>query len=348
MKILVVHPGVDFSVADVHRGLLKGLRTTGHEVAEFNLSDRLEFYSRAHVEQDDGSFRRHFSDEAAAEMAARGMEVVLYEYWPDVVIIVSGFFMPPALWGVLARRPHHVVYFCTESPYEDDRQGRPARYADTVVLNDPTNLDAFRSNINERTFYLPHSYDPDIHHPGVSMTAPCDFSFVGTGFPSRIDWLEQVDWTGIDAQLAGNWTAVEDDSPLIPLLTHDRGICIDNVYTADLYRASKVSLNLYRKEHSDGAHAEGWAMGPREVELAACETFFFRERRAEGDALFPMLPIVADPYTFGTQLRWWLTHDDERRTAAQAARLAVADRTFTNTALRLLDLVETAGVKTAA
>jgi spore maturation protein CgeB len=297
---------------------------------------------------DDGEFVRTFSEAAAIEMAAKGIEAALYEWWPDVVVLVSGFFIPPALWGILARRPHHVVYWCTESPYEDDRQARGARYADTVVLNDPTNLDLYRKDVNERTIYLPHSYNPDIHHPATTSEDGPDFAFVGTGFPSRIEWLEQVDWTGINAVLAGQWKDVADDSPLIPLLLHDRGYCIDNVDTAALYRSAKVSLNLYRKEHSEGAHADGWAMGPREVELAACGTFFFRDPRDEGDELFPSLPLVSSPQQFSKDLRWWLTHDRDRVEAADAAREAIVDRTFHNSARRLLKFVEAAGPKIAA
>lgn len=349
-KVLVVHPGAHFSVADVHRGIVRGLQENGCDVAEYNLDARLEFWARAHVRGDDDNYVKACADENVAfTLATEGIEVTCYEWWPDIVILVSGFFIPPKLWGVLARRPHHVVYWCTESPYEDDRQARGARYADTVILNDPTNIDWYRAEINERTFYLPHSYDPAVHHTGpVDPDLACDFSFVGTGFPSRVEWLEKVDWTGINAKLAGNWQSVTDDSPLLPLLMHPRGECIDNADTARLYRASKTSLNLYRKEHSEGAHADGWAMGPREVELAACGTFFFRESRGEGDELFPMLPIVSSPEAFSDELRWWLSHDKQRENAAAAARAAIADRTFKTTAARLLTHVEQAGRKIAA
>lgn len=340
-KVLVVHPGPAFSVADVHHGLVKGLRANGCEVGTFNLDDRLEFYARAHVKRDDGSYTKAFTGPAANEMAVAGIEQVCYEWWPDIVILVSGFFIPPRLWAILNERPHHVVYWCTESPYEDDRQARGARYADTVILNDPTNLDRYRTDVNGRTFYLPHSYDPDIHHPGPpSPDLACDFAFVGTGFPSRVEWLEQVDWTGIDANLAGHWKIVNYDSPLDPLLMHPRDECIPNVEAARLYRSAKASLNLYRREHTEESHADGWAIGPREVELAACGTFFFRDPRPEGDELFPMLPTVTDPDQFSKELRWWLDHPDERQAAADKARAVVADRTFEATTGRLLELVE--------
>lgn len=340
MKVLVVEPGPHFSVADVSNGLIKGLKANGVEVGVLGLAERLNFYSEAHIERD-GEYVKAFAPDAAIEMAAKGLEVMLYEWWPDVVVVVSGFFIPPSVWAVLARRPHHVVLWCTESPYEDDRQMRPARYADTVVLNDPLNIDEYRTHVNERTFYFPHSYDPDRHKPGRRRAEDAsDFAFVGTGFPSRIEFFEQVDWSGINAKFGGNWQLVAGGSPLEPLLLHGRSECLDNADAARLYRSASVTANLYRKETSEGGQADGWAMGPREVELAACGSFFLREPRAEGDELFPMLPTFSSPAEFESLLRWWLKHPKQRKAAATAAREAIADRTFTNAAARLLRLVE--------
>lgn len=321
----------------------------GCEVGVVNLDARLEFYARAHVLLDDGTYVKAFNEEAGFEMAAKGVEVMCYEWWPDVVIVVSGFFVPPKVWAVLSKRPHHLVYWCTESPYEDDRQSNAARYVNTVVLNDPTNLEAFRAEINPNTHYFPHSYDPDVHYPGPGKhDMLSDFAFVGTGFPSRIEWLEQVDWSGVNAKIAGSWKTLSADSPLFPMLIHEPDQCMDNATTADFYRSTQMSLNLYRKEHSEHAHADGWAMGPREVELAACGTFFFREPRPEGDELFPHLPVVSDPAEFGDQMRWWLKHESKRHAATAAARAAIADRTFTNTAARLLRVIEKSGRNIAA
>lgn len=337
MKVLVVHPGPAFSVADVHNGLLRGLRANGVDAREYSMHDRLAFYAEAQIERD-GEYRHAFSPDAAIDMAAKGIEATLYEWWPDVVIVVSGFFVPPFIWAVLARRPHHVVLWCTESPYEDDRQLRPAEFADTVVINDPLNLATYRQ-VNERTFYFPHSYEPAIHYP--STTAPTrDFVFVGTGFPSRVEFFEQVNWGDITPTLAGNWQAVPDGSPLEPYLADAKGECIDNVDAADLYRTAAMSANLYRREATEASTADGIAMGPREVELAACGTFFLRDPRPEGDDLFPMLPTFTGPAEFSDLLAWWHRHPDERKTAADAARAAVAGHTFQATTARLLRLID--------
>lgn len=340
MKVLVVHPGPHFSVADVYDGLVKGLRANGADVGVLNLHDRLNFYSEAMLKRG-RRYVKAFAPDAAINMAAKGLEVMCYEWWPDVIIVVSGFFIPPEIWGVLARRPHHVVLWCTESPYEDDRQAQPGRYVDTVILNDPTNIERFRLDVNPRTYYMPHSYDPDRHYPGEADPAlASDFAFVGTGFPSRIEFFEAVDWTGIDATFAGNWALVEPDSPLTSRLMHAKADCLDNADTARVYRSAKVTANLYRKETSEQGSAAGWAMGPREVELAACGAFFLREPRPEGDDLFPMMPTFTTPAEFEDLLRWWLTRPAQRQAAANAARLAIAERTFTHTAASLMRLVD--------
>jgi spore maturation protein CgeB len=82
-------------------------------------------------------------------------------------------------------------------------------------------------------------------------------------------------------------------------------------------------------------------MSPREVELAACGTPYLAEPRGENRAVLPMMPTFTDPDDFGRKLRWWLAHPDERLEVAEAAREAVADRTFDHSVTFLLDVIGT-------
>lgn len=339
MRVLVVHPGPQFSVADVHAGIVGGLLAQGCEVASFNLDDRLNFYANACLMRD-GEYLRAFEYEAACALAAKGVESACYEFWPDVVIVVSGFFLPAAVYNLMRSRNHKVVLWCTESPYEDERQMWMASSADVVILNDPTNIDEFRK-YNRNTFYIPHGYNPKIHHPGEPVEGlESDFCFVGTGYKSRIEFLEKVDWDGINrVVLAGNWGQVDDDSPLSPMLMFEREECVDNSDAADLYRSTACSANLYRKEAMRDDHTDGWAMGPREVELAACQTFFLREPRGEGDDVLWMLPTFTEPAEFGDLLRWYLHREEKRRDLMTQAAAAVVDRTFAANAAQLLNLI---------
>ena len=331
----MVHPGPEYSVSDVYRGWCRGLRDIGVEVAEYNLHDRLNFFARAHLRNEDGEFTKALKDDEAIHLAAAGLKQACYDYWPDLVVVVSGFFIHSLLAEIMRNRGHKVVMVMTESPYEDERQLEQADGVDAVVLNDPTNIDQFLA-ANPNTIYLPHCYDPDLHYPGVS-DFKADCVFVGTGFPSRVEFMQQVDWTGIDLGLAGNWRHVPDD--LARHVVHDLEDCMPGERTPDLYRGALTSFNLYRTEAQRDDLSEGWAMGPREVELAATGCWFARQSRPEGDELFPMLPIFETPDELGDQIRWALNNPDKRQQAADDARAAVADRTFDVNAKRLLSLL---------
>lgn len=328
-----MHPGLDFSVADVYAGWAEGLREAGALVRPLDLSKRLTFYGNAEI---GGS---PLPVERATQLAAEGILSTAWRCRPDVVVIVSGFFVPADVLDAL-RRETRVVLLHTESPYEDDRQLDRATHADVSVLNDPTNLEVFR-DFCPAVYYSPHAYRPLLHCPGdPDPVLRADVTFVGTGFPSRIDLLEAVDWSGVELTLAGQWAGLAEDSPLRKRVVHDLDECCPPDLTVRMYRSAGMSLNLYRREANLPALAGGWAMGPREVELAATGVFFAREPRREGDRLLPMLPTFTDPGELAEIVRWSIGNPDRRQEAARAARAAVADRTFARSAARLLTELE--------
>jgi spore maturation protein CgeB len=313
VKILIVHPGPDFSVSDVYEGYASAFAELGHQVRGFNLNDRLAFYTNLNVEG------AQLEIDDAISLVNKGLEAKCYELMPDVIVVVSGFFVNQFTWDLWKRRPHRTVCLFTESPYEDDKQQTLVAQAapDLTVINDPVNLDRY------------------------------DFGFVGTGYPSRQQFFDRVTWGGLDVALAGHWKGLPDGSPLRRFVVHDIEECFDNEDTVRLYQQSRVSANLYRAgqgfghvEANEPHLAAGWAVGPREIELAATGTFFLREPRGEGDLLFPSLPTFTEPDEFGHVLRWALSHEDECVEAVAQARAAIADRTFVNHARRILALLD--------
>lgn len=352
MRILVVHPGPDFSVHDLYTGWTEALRGLGVEVAGYNANDRLAFYSRAYLatgEKDQNGnpvLRQAMSSDADIVRAAmQGLTHACYTMWPDVVVFISAFYVPPAILELIRSRRHKIVLIHTESPYQDTEQLARAPFADLNLLNDPVNIESYR-DLGVPAEYMPHAYRPQVHHPrpaGISRDPQlaCDLAFVGTGYESRISFFEAMDLTGLDVILGGNWQDLPATSPLLKHLQHDQSECVSNEETASLYRNARAGINLYRREGEDEHAGEGWALGPREVEMAATGLFFLRDPRGEGDEVLPMLPAFASPADASAQLRWWLEHDRQREKAAAAAREAVAERTFANNARRLLNLLNT-------
>lgn len=339
MRWLVVHPGPQFSVQDVYAGWVEALRELGEVVIEYPLGDVLTFYECAHIDKGDGELQKALTADQVKEMAADRLAGALYKTRPDVLLAVSAFFTDPRLLDQARNYGTRVVLLHTESPYEDDRQIAIAPHADLNLLNDPTNLARFEAVSS--AIYANHSYRPSVHHPGpADPDLICDLSFVGTGFQSRVEFFDAMDLDGLTVKLAGNWMRLPEDSPLRQYVIHDINYCMDNTEAADLYRSSRIGLNLYRREAEAEHLIAGVAIGPREIEMAACSLFFLRDPRPESDEVFPMLPTFVGAEEASEKLKWWVAHDTAREYAAVSAREAIADRTFRNNATRLLRLFD--------
>jgi spore maturation protein CgeB len=345
VRWLIGHPGPHFSVHDLYEGWTEALRGLGEQVFTFNLGDRISFFDAVYIEagvtDEHGrpALRKALERDVALATAAHEILKPAFLGWPDVVLLVSAFWYPPYLLDVMRGRGMQVVLLHSESPYQDDEQLERAAHADLNLLNDPVNIEAYRDLAPAE--YMPHAHRPSVHHPaGPGAGKKWDFSFIGTGFPSRVAFFEQMDLAGLDVHFGGPWMDLPEDSPLRDWTATTLDNCVDNEQTADIYRQTRTSLNLYRRESEDTHEGEGWAMGPREVELAACGTWFTRDPRPESDELFPMLPAFTSPEEASDQIRWALAHPDQREKAADLAREAVADRTFEANAKRLLKLLD--------
>lgn len=337
MRFLLSQPGPAFSVADVHAGWREALIGLGQQVIDYNLDERLTFYDHALLPTEvDGRFRKALDPDAVVQLAINGLYAALFKCRPDVLMVISGFFLPTELYDLARANGIRVVLVHTECPYEDDRQLAAAGHVDLNLVNDPVGIEAFAALAPTR--YVPHAYRPTVHQPGpATPELVCDLGFVGTGYPSRIQFFEAMDLAGLDVLLTGNWQALREDSPLRGFVGHDPAECLDNSEAVGLYRSARVGINTYRRE---GITAVGLAMGPREVEMAACGLFFLRDPRPEGDGVLDMLPTFTSPAEASHLLRWYLDRPDERAALSTKAREAIADRTFHNHAAALLRLLD--------
>jgi hypothetical protein len=285
--------------------------------------------------------RKYLDREQAARLALDPILAAANRFWPDVILCTSAFFLQPWLLEILRARRHKIVAIFTESPYQDDYQLKVAEYADLTLLNDPVNIGAYRQVGPAE--YMPQAYRETVHYPPPFGAAPeYDFAFVGTGFPSRVAFFNQMDLAGLNVRLGGLWMDLPENSPLRDwtAITDDTGDCIDNPEVAGIYRRARTGINFYRRESEDGHAGEGWAIGPREVEMAACQLFFARDPRPESDELFPMLPSFTSPGEAGDIIRWAVRHPAVTAELAAKARAAIEGRTFTEHAKKLLRLLD--------
>lgn len=314
MRILFVWSSAEFSTFDVARGYRAALERTGrYAIKDYRLYARMKYHAGALGEKSENL--NYVSKMASDNILAEAMY-----HKADLVFIISGMALhPDAIW-LLRKAGIQTAILFTESPYNDAEQ----REFHAVYPE-------MRCFTNERTSavdgwsYLPHAYDPSIHCP-VEVTPQYDVLMIGTLWRERIQFFDQVDWSGINVKFIGTWVAppMPDDSSIGNF--YEEG-CVQNDQAPGYYGAAKICLNYHR------AHPTAESLNPRVYELAACRAFQITDVRAELAEVFgnhgatPMGTFTTSE-ELGSQIRWWLAHPYERVSAARQARALVYGQTF--------------------
>lgn len=345
LRVLLVHPGCDISVSDVHAGVSDGLRAAGCEVHDYALNTRIEaasayLYSvwRQGKKQAEKPSDGQVLFKAGSDLVVKALSVM-----PDVVLIVSAMYLHPNVIELLRRAGLKVAILFTESPYMDESQARLVPATVVSWTNERTSAAAMGCR------YLRHAWHPEIHRPSDRRDDPAvpahDVVFVGTAFQERIDLLEAVDWTGIDLALYGEWGLLSKRSPLRKRVKEGY---IPNAHAAALYQRAKIGLNLYRTSKGFGkvAHVTtAESLNPRAYELAATGCFSISNYRPEVAEVFgASVPTFRTPGELRPLLDRWLADDVGRARLTQHAQHAVASDTWRVRALEMLFHLTDAGI----
>jgi hypothetical protein len=369
VKVLVVHPCASWSTADVHDGLVHGLRAHGCEVIEYRMDNRVPLVHNwaGAIYRKAKKLGRTMPKPTKADIfykvSAEAVEVALRHQVHAVVVVSAMFFHPDAL--ILLRRANTpVAVLCTESPYDVREEMRIAQliassdaYGGAVVnppaglwTNERSMVPAFQK-VHPWSSYLAHAWHPAKHTPAPQphdeSVSAHDVVFVGTGFTERIEWFEAIDWRGIDLGLYGTWDRLKKTSPL---KKHVRGEQVDNAMAASLYRRAKVTLNFYRQSMGWASnapritHAE--SLNPRAYELAACGAFHLSDHRAEVTEKFGnLVPTFRTAGEAERLIRHYLTHDSEREAIAASLPACVAEDSWVHRARQVLGDLERLVIK---
>ncbi len=327
MKVLFVWPIAEFSVWDVARGYrLAFAKQFGEEnIRDYYISKHTDYHRRA------APANVCNNPAALAKLASETIVTEALYHDIDVVFIVSGLNVHPICAWALRKVGIHAAIMLTESPYEDENQADwCSAYPEmTVFTNERTSADKYGWN------YVPHSFDPAIHKPvEADFNDSCDVLMVGTGWKERQEFLEAVDWTGIDLRLYGIWPAMTPESKIYDYVWP---VCIPNIEMPRFYAGAKICLNFHR--HYPGAYS----LNPRAFEVAACGGFLLSDYREEAEDIFGIsLPTFTTPEELGKLVREFLADDDRRINCAKMAQEVGSSCTFDNRAVEVIRVIESA------
>lgn len=346
MKLLIISPGASWSTADVDAGLRHGLEHHGVSLVRYRLDERIDRSNRWLYAQ----WRRTKKSNPAIEkpntadvfyQAGIGALEMALRHQVDCVLVVSAMFLHPDVITLMKRAGLRVVVLFTETPYDLEKELSIAKIIDGCWTCERSSVEAFTA-VNPHSGYLPHAWLPGRHRPGLQpgdeKVLAHDVVFVGSAFHERVEWLQSINWTGIDLGLYGSWDPVSARHPLRKFI---RGEQVTNQTTAALYRRAKIGLNLYRTSMGWGRHApritHAESLNPRAYELSACGAFHLSTDRAEVREVFDeLVPTFKTSFEASALIRRWLSDPEGRAQVAAQLPGRVAESTWVARAAQVI------------
>jgi spore maturation protein CgeB len=339
LRVLVVHPGASWSTHDVYDGLVHGLEKNGVDVFTYRLDLQLDASQKSLYwlwrtrRKIDPSLTKPTGADVVHHAGICALDAAL-DRQVDVILVISAMFVHPNLIVKWRRAGQKVAVLFTESPYDLDHETAIAEIVDGCWTNERTAVADFRT-VNPYSGYLAHAWHPRTHTAqanGVDADVEAhDVVFVGSGFRERAQWFNQVDWSGINLGLYGQWKHVGLRREVRACV---RGAVVPNAVAAALYRRAKIGLNLYRTTAGFGlsgpaiTHAAE-SLNPRAYELAACGVFHLSDERAEVREVFgDLVPTFRSPAEASRLIRSWLADDAGRARVAAALPATVAEASW--------------------
>ena len=349
-------------IDEQYRRLGEALRARGIEVFNLSRMSRLTAFPKLSVEE----FSAPPAEEVTTGVAAKRIFFVNYKflscgevftdglrhaatslgvpfqeaYWDDPHLPTKiQTFKPDWLFVVHGRRfvqrwrnsfpSVKKAVWLLDEPYEVDDTARWSSAFDVVYVNDPSTL-ACHHNAS----YLPVAYDLE-EHRDTGGERKYLVGFIGGFNESRERYLLALHEAGLLSYVVGGpWKA--------PQL---RQLCfapnIPARATADLYRQTKLIVNVFRDvHHFNGHRVQPYSMNPRIYEALACGAVVVSQARPELPAVFPEIPLFSNPTQLVETVRDLLTNEERYRTLKRGCQERLRTHTYRERLLRVVESLD--------
>jgi hypothetical protein len=343
-----------FSTSDVFDGMKAGLEMNGVEVVTFNWDHILRTWGKLVRYAVAGGLTEEKTEQMhqfTGWVASADAVTLAVDSEVDAAIVVNGLLFPPSRALVLRKLGIPVVCYGTEAPYFKKDEEQIAPFYTHWATNERRSVVGFAELT--KAFYLPHAYNPLVHRPGAAdPEKACDVVFVGGGYPERKALLEGPAWEGIGLQKRGTLWHLDLDAERGATDSTRRNRysegSIPNEETCAWHQSARVALNLHRRmahietgEQVAAGAAE--SLGPRAYEIPAVGGFeLIDDERPEVWDVFGESAATFrawDQADLIRQVRYWLSHPDERERCRKAQQEAVAPHHWGNRAKYLLECI---------
>jgi spore maturation protein CgeB len=269
---------------------------------------------------------------------------------PDLVLVLDGMDLPLEQIDALRTSGIRTAIWLTDDPYYTDFTVKIVAHYDFVFTLERNCIDFYRGLGCPEVHYLPFAAHLEHYRPTTTRSSVNrEVSFIGSAYWNRVNFFREIlpDLMNYNTVINGIWW---DRLPEAPLYG-DRieiGKWMSPQETAVAYSGSKIVINLHRSHIDEVVNNNTLSIpavspNPRTFEIAATGTLQLVDARDDMGSFYkPDEEIVtfASPQEMMDKIRYYLTHEEERRAIAlRAFERTLKDHTYAKRIFQMLAII---------
>jgi len=269
---------------------------------------------------------------------------------PDLVLVLDGMDLPLDQIAALRGSGIRTAIWLTDDPYYTDFTMKIVAHYDYVFTLERNCLDFYKGLGCAEVHYMPFAAHRDHYRPTLTRSPVIrDVSFIGSAYWNRVEFFRPImeELMQFNTVINGIWW---DRLPEAPLYG-DRieiGKWMSPHETAATYSGSKIVINLHRSHIDEVVNNNTLAIpavspNPRTFEIAASGTLQLCDAREDMSSFYKPgeeIETFSNPQEMMDKIRFYLTHEEERRAIAlRAFERTLKDHTYTKRLNQLLTII---------
>ncbi|MBP2656495.1 MAG: hypothetical protein H6Q73_4064 [Firmicutes bacterium] len=311
MKILVTGENHFNHVYSV----VKSCKQLNHEVSFINMVDF--FFKCNYVEKKLYKFGVKSLRDNYNNTWNKNFITTCQQFKPDIVLAINGAVLDIPTLELLRSLKVKLILWLFDGRKRITEHEHKMIYYDKIYCFEEYDIPYFQEKYKLKVQYCPVGYESDIYSPADTLNRNIDISFIGSPSQNRIETLQQVaeyaSQKSLNMQVYGKWwndkyfwkkTLFARQNP--HLEKYINNFELPAAKAADIYRHSKICLNINISEHL--------GINPRTFEILGTKSFQLMDTKKSTNIIRPGIDLI----TYNTdcdlldKIDYYLANDKER------------------------------------
>jgi spore maturation protein CgeB len=309
--------------------VVKSCKQLGHEVKFINMVD---FFSQC-----------NYIQKKLNKLGIKSLEDNYNNIWnknfidtckhfkPDIVLAINGAMFESFTLEWLRSLKISLILWLFDGRRRLAKHENKMNYYDKIYCFEEYDIPYFQEKYNLNVQYCPVGFESDIYTPDDTISRDIDISFIGSSSQNRVETLQSVAkyvcQKSLNMQIYGKWWNEKYfwkkhlfEKKYSPLVKYINNFELPASKAADIYRRSKICLNINVSEHL--------AINPRTFEILGTKSFQLMDTKENTDIIEPGIDLITynNVDNLLSKIDYYLENEKERNQIAKNGYNKVKDK----------------------